>query len=124
MALSSDDRLAILDLTARYNFAIDTGEAETWASTFTADGVFDSPMGTHAGTEALRAFATKFAEEMSGTEHWVANQVIAGDGDRATHRCYLQLVNVKSGESLGRLKYSDDLVKADGDWKFTKRVVG
>ena len=123
VALTTEDRLAILDLTARYNYAIDSGEAKTWASTFTPDGVFDSTMGKSAGTTELEAFATGFAQKMAGTEHWVANQVIDGDGESATHRCYLQLIKVESGESLGRAKYTDELVKVGGEWKFTKRVV-
>lgn len=123
VALSAEDRLAILNLTARYNFAIDNGEADVWASTFTADGVFDSMMGTHSGTAELQAFAADFAVKMAGAEHWVSNQEINGDGETATHRCYLQLIKVESGESLGRAKYNDELVKVDGEWKFTKRIV-
>lgn len=123
MALSTEDRLEILDLAARYNHYIDGGEPESWAATFTADGVFDSPMGAFEGTDALVGFAKGFNKDMAGTEHWVNNQVVDGDGEQATHRCYLQLIKTESGESLGRLRYTDDLVKQDDKWKFTRRVV-
>ena len=122
VAFFGDDRQCIGE-PARYNFAIDGGEAATWAATFTPEGVFDSTMGTFEGTAALAEFAAGFAKEMPGTEHWVSNQVIEGDGDRATHRCYVQLITAESGESLARAKYSDELVKLDGEWKFSRRVV-
>ncbi|MXY79937.1 MAG: nuclear transport factor 2 family protein, partial [Chloroflexi bacterium] len=57
------------------------------------------------------------------TEHWTNNHVIDGDGEQATHRCYLNLIRGESGESIVRAKYSDTLVKVDGQWKFSRRVV-
>ncbi len=123
MALTTADRLAILDLAARYNFAIDEVDAEGWAATFTPDGVFDGGRGEVAGTEALVAFVHAFQEHMAGTEHWTNNHVIDGDGEQATHRCYLNLIRGESGESIIRAKYSDTLVKVDGQWKFSRRVV-
>ena len=49
----------IRPLLGRYNLAIDLGDAERWAATFTPDGVFrctglpeDSPLGgRHEGTD-------------------------------------------------------------------------
>lgn len=125
MSLSSEDRLAILDLVGRYNFAIDSGDGPGWAATFTPDGVFDSGRGPVAGSAALREFAETFSQgRMAGTEHWNTNHVIEGDGERATHRCYLNLIRGENGESLARAKYSDELVKLDGAWKFARRTVG
>ena len=127
MALTTEDRLAILDLAARYNFAIDRGDAEAWASTFTPEGVFDSGRGPVTGRADLEGFAREFSQgRMRGTEHWNANHVIDGDGDgdHATHRCYLNLIRGESGESVARAKYRDDLTKVDGAWKFARRVVG
>jgi len=125
VALSSDDRLAILDLAARYNFAIDGGDAEAWASTFTPEVVFDSGRGPVTGRADLQEFAREFSQgPMRGTEHWNANHVIDGDGGQATHRCYLNLIRGESGESVARAKYRDDLTRVDGAWKFARRVVG
>ena len=124
MALSTADRVGILDLAARYNYAIDEVDAEGWAATFTPDGVFDAGRGEVTGTEALAKFVHDFQEHMAGTEHWTNNHVIDGDGEQATHRCYLNLIRGESGESLLRAKYNDTLVKVGGEWKFSRRVVG
>ncbi|MPZ99950.1 MAG: nuclear transport factor 2 family protein [Dehalococcoidia bacterium] len=125
MTLSADDRLAILDLAARYNHAIDGGDASGWASTFTSDGIFVSREEV-TGTDALVAFARNFAQNLPGARHWTNNHVIEGDGDAATHSCYLQLLNV-AAEGGARVistgTYRDQLTKVDGSWKFSRRHV-
>jgi hypothetical protein len=62
MPLSTEDRLAILDLVARYNTTWDLGVpdgAARWASTFTDDGVFEievhGPEGLEKQTASGRA---------------------------------------------------------------------
>ena len=39
MILSLEDRLAILELAARYSHAFDYGDTDAWVATFTQDGV-------------------------------------------------------------------------------------
>lgn len=57
--LSIEDQLAIQQLYARYNHAIDAGKGDAWAACFTAEGTFDSATGSFAGTEQLAAFALR-----------------------------------------------------------------
>ena len=38
------------------------------------------------------ARAVIFAKNLTGARHWTNNHVIDGDGDSATHTCYLQLL--------------------------------
>ncbi|MEX2373109.1 MAG: nuclear transport factor 2 family protein [Dehalococcoidia bacterium] len=121
MALNTDDRIAIQDLLARYNHAIDGGDAVAWAATFTSDGTFESGGRTHEGTEALTAFAGQFAERMAGSRHWNNNLVIEGDGDAATMHCYLILVRNK--EVVTTARYEDTLRRVDGAWRFASRRV-
>ena len=40
MSLTSHDYEEIRQLLARYNFAIDFGDIDSWVQTFTSDGVF------------------------------------------------------------------------------------
>ena len=49
--LTSQDHGEIRQLYARYAHTIDTGEAEGWADTFTADGVFGNAHGRAALVE-------------------------------------------------------------------------
>lgn len=119
--LTLEDRLTIQELLARYNHAIDSGDAEGWAATFAPDGTFESRGATHSGTEALVAFARDFSGRMAGARHWNNNLVIEADGDRATATCYLQLW--REGQLVSEGRYVDALRKVDGQWRFTSRKV-
>ena len=126
MPLSTADRLEIQDLLARYNYAIDAGDAGAWAATFVADGVFTSGGRTQSGTRELQAFAADFATRLPGSRHWNTNVIIEGDGDQATMRCYLQLLKTGGGEPatiVTTAKYEDTLRRVDGAWRFVSRTV-
>ncbi len=125
MPLSVADQIEIQGLLARYNHAIDSGDASAWAATFAADGTFTSGGRTRTGTEELQAFAADFAARMPGSRHWANNLVIDGDGDRATMHCYLQLLKTGGGPAtlVTTARYEDTLRRVDGAWKFASRTV-
>ena len=124
MALSTADRLEILDLAARYNFAIDEADGERWrrrsrrTACSTGDGARSS-----ARRRSPRSWTTS-KSTWPGRSTGRTTTSSPGDGDQATHRCYLNLIRGESGESLLRAKYNDTLVKVGGEWKFSRRVVG
>ncbi|MCA9847355.1 MAG: nuclear transport factor 2 family protein [Dehalococcoidia bacterium] len=116
-----EDRLAIQELIARYNHAIDGGDPDGWAATFAPDGTFESRGEVHAGTEQLATFARGFQQRLPGARHWNNNLVIDGDGDQATTTCYLQLW--REGQLASEGRYVDTLRKIDGQWRFASRKV-
>src|SRR5439155_8062892 len=75
MGLSVEDQLAIDQLYARYNHAIDAGKGETWAGCFTPDGTFKSGPLDLAGSEKLAEFATAFPTRLKA-RHWITNLLI------------------------------------------------
>lgn len=124
MPLDPADTLEILQLAARYNHAIDYGDPEAWAGTFTEDGTFNTAQGVQQGHEALAQFAAGFGTQMAGARHWTNNHIVDGDGDSATHTCYLNLIQTSdSAKSMITGKYEDTLVKIDGQWRFSSRTV-
>lgn len=128
MALTVDDQLAIQQLYAKYNHAIDAGNGANWAATFSPDGVFSSASGTFTGTEQLSTFATGFGSRIKA-RHWTNNLIVDGDGSNATGSCYLVLFRLTPGEQppagiLTTAIYNDELAKSsDSGWRFTKRTV-
>jgi hypothetical protein len=126
MGLSADDKLEILNLLGKYNFAIDFGDAEAWADTFTPQGVFESPQTKAQGRDELVSFAAGFASQLKGARHWVNNIVVEGDGNNATTKAYLVLY-LMGGEggpkAIATGIYNDTLTKTGGAWKFTGRKV-
>ncbi|GBD24295.1 hypothetical protein HRbin29_01973 [bacterium HR29] len=125
MTLSAEDMLAIQQLYARYNHAIDFGDADAWAGCFTPDGVFaSSARGETVGREALRAFAEAFSRQMKG-RHWTNNLVIEGDGSEARGSCYLALYVLGDGgpRIMATGVYRDQLVRTAEGWRFRRRDV-
>ncbi|WP_420626653.1 nuclear transport factor 2 family protein [Candidatus Poriferisodalis sp.] len=130
MALTNDDRVEIRDLISRYNKAIDTGDADGYANTFTPDGEFIGIVGTFNGRDELRAFAAAYATEeqyaeFASAQHWVTNVVADGDGAEAAVFSHLQMVKpLPDGGRILLVGHYDDVVrKVDGRWLFAQRIV-
>lgn len=133
VTVTNDDRVEIRDLISRYNKAIDTGDADGYANTFTADGQFIGIVGTFNGRDELRAFAAAYATEeqyaeFASAQHWVTNVVVdavEGDDERATVFSHLQMVKpLADGGRILLVGHYDDIVRrADGGWLFEQRIV-
>lgn len=111
------DIIAIEQLAARYNHALDGGDGDGVAATFVADGSLE-PAGREPirGHEALRALAR--GGDGRGRHH-ISNMVIDVDGDTATMRAYLQFVRDREIHTSGM--YADTLRRVDGEWRFVVR---
>lgn len=120
-ALTSDDLVEIQQLYAKYNWALDSGDAEGYASTFTADGVFNNNVG-HA---AIKKFADGFhAGFGSHVKHWNTNLLITPTPTGAKGQVYLVLVDFAAMPAtiVTSATYADELVKTPDGWRFTKRA--
>jgi hypothetical protein len=129
MGLSTEDQLEIQGLAARYNHAIDSGDAEGFMATFSEKGALNAGPLVVEGHSALGEFATKFASSVRAPRHIATNLVIDGDGDVATLKAYVQMfvLTGEPGEAAQQTvttsgKYDDVLAKENGSWKFVKRV--
>lgn len=133
MTVTNDDRVEIRELISRYNKAIDTGDADGYANTFTQDGQFIGIVGTFNGRDELRAFAAAYATEeqyaeFASAQHWVTNIVVdpvEGDSDRATVFSHIQMVKpLPEGGRILLVGHYDDVVRrTDGRWLFEQRIV-
>jgi ketosteroid isomerase-like protein len=119
-----EDQLAIRELTARYNYAIDEGRADEWVATFVPDGTFHSTaLGKHTGTDALREFATGYSAAFTG-RHCTTDYVVEVNGDDAKQRCYLIVVNNAATPAIGVTAVYEDVLRRTADgWRFVYRKV-
>jgi SnoaL-like domain len=119
---TADDYLEIQQLYARYNNAIDSGDAEGYAATFVPDGVFN----TFNGHDALVGFIHNWHDKMGGAtrRHWNTNLTITPTPEGAAGSVYLLLVDVgvRPPAVFAAAKYEDQLVKTADGWRFKKRV--
>jgi len=119
-SFSAQDFVDIQQLYAKYNWSLDSGEAEAYASTFTPDGVFNN----NAGHDAIVKFANTFHAGLGAhVKHWNTNLMITPTADGAAGQVYLVLVDFanKPPTIATSAAYSDELVKTAQGWRFKKR---
>jgi hypothetical protein len=135
----AEDRAQIEDLQARYMFALDFGDIDTYVSTFTEDGILDIIGMKWQGREEIRKAlegmprnAPEGEEKPAGPypatgRHNITNIVLKIDGDKAVGRAYWFHYGNNNPKRNAQLNsyghYEDELVKVDGQWLFSKRVI-
>ena len=109
--LSWEDHVEIQALYATYTHSLDSGDAETWADTFTPDGVLlmVAPGDTEgaglriAGRDALAGFATGAHAANGGhMRNWQSQAMITATPGGAEGRCYLMLFRTVDGPARSR----------------------
>lgn len=119
--LSAQDFVDIQQLYTRYNWMLDSGDAEGYAATFTSDGVFNN----NVGREAIVKFANTFHAGLgSHVKHWNTNLMITPTPEGAAGQVYLVLVDfgTKPASIATSANYSDELVRTPQGWRFKKRA--
>ena len=138
------DRAEIEDLMARYLFAMDYNDFDTYADTFVEDGTLEFAQGSVTGRDAIREKARGFKEAVAGIyrdvdgnpailRHVLCQSVIRVEGDKAWHTGFwFETANdgprTPDGKrftpTLGSFgTYADELVRVDGEWKFFYRNI-
>jgi len=123
------DKAAIVELIARYNFAIDHDDFQGWANCFAPAGIFDGMIGrfaAHAELERFTAEVKKLTATTPNLRHYVTNILTEVSGDEARSRCFLLMTSTtKEGGTKVVIagEYEDRLVKRDGRWLFLERKV-
>jgi ketosteroid isomerase-like protein len=116
-----EDRASIHDLQARYELALDSGDAGAYAALFTKDGVLEAPGDVARGRDAI-AGSLRVA-----TRRVVTNVVIRLDGDKATSTAsWIEVDDKNPGRhaQLGPIgRYEDQFIKSRGTWLFARRKV-
>ena len=136
----AEDRAEIQNLQARYLFALDWGDADTYAGTFAPDGVLDYAGGVEKGRKEIHDSIQKFHDDAmkasakanpglrpSARRHNITNMVIKIDGNHATGRAYWVEFNDNDPDRKAQLgaygHYEDTMEKIDGKWYFTSRKI-
>ncbi len=123
-SLTTQDYVELQQLYARYNMAIDSGDAEAWAATFVPDGVFNN---TNKGRDALVQFVKDWRAKRNGANrrHLNSNLAFVPTSDGASGSCYLLLLDISTRPATNALTglYEDSLVRTPQGWRFKSRVV-
>ncbi|MEO6378446.1 MAG: nuclear transport factor 2 family protein, partial [Caulobacteraceae bacterium] len=137
LASYADDRAEIENLTARYLIALDAGDLETYANTFTEDGVLEWAGPTEHGRAEIKKGLENFgtgrtplpanATDRPRTIRTILTHRIDVTGDTATAvAMWVGFTNEnldKRHEAFEFGHYEDELVKVNGHWLFKKRHI-
>lgn len=128
--VSAADRMEIHELIARYNRAVDGGDADGWVKTFTEDGVFESLLvGTFRGREELAEFAKRFSVEPEyaswvGGQHWIGNVIVDPRGEDEVEVFSYHIMFVPEGRRVAGVlmaAHQDIARKTSAGWRFALR---
>ena len=117
-SLTALDYAEIQQLYARYNHAIDYGDAEAYAALFVPDGSFNN----FKGHDALVAFIKN--RKTINLRHWNTNLMITATPEGADASVYMMFVDnaARPPDITAAGKYQDSLVRTPQGWRFNKRV--
>jgi len=139
MQPSVEDRLAILELYARYSWALDTGDTDSYVALFTDDAeaseeTREGTLEVRKGRDEIRKLVLKFHDrpDFPGHQHQMAQFTFEPDpGERAEHwvvRSYAWATINRPPEAphlhwCGHVR--DVVAKIDGRWLIrSKEIMG
>jgi len=123
----AEDRLAICDLTARYNFATDDRDLTAVVSLFTEGGSFRSKDGAMraTGREAIMTTLESRFTVLGATNHFAHDHALWFES--ATRAGGLLSIHAevwrKEQPMLTALRYDDVYEKSGGLWYFSERLL-
>jgi len=102
---AATDRLELVELLHRYAWAIDSGDWDLLAQVFTEDAEADfSSMGeyvegesTTRGRAAIAAWLRRALAPFPGVLHFMSNQLVEVQGDRARTLAYMHVLHMPMG---------------------------
>jgi hypothetical protein len=136
VTLSAEDRLDIIELTARFDWAVDTDDWDEFERLWLPDAEFVTPGGSYRGAEGLAEFTSVFRKLGPGARqkgfaarsryHLPINFVFERGGDPDTVRYVAQFMGPRireDGAAAFASGWYDDLVRrTPAGWRFARRV--
>jgi hypothetical protein len=117
MPLSADDRLDILDLLARANWAADAKDVEGTAAHYLPDGRITGAFTARPGADFRPDLQRMYAGEGTRKRHALVNPVIEGSGDAARVTWMMPVFEAEMAPALvATCRVTDELVRQDGRW--------
>ncbi|MDB5671396.1 MAG: snoaL-like domain protein [Alphaproteobacteria bacterium] len=129
---STDDKVQIQELVARYAWSFDTGDVEGFVGCFAKDAtlcedVFDE-VDQWEGLDQIRSMAEHFFAHpgFPGRQHHASQLLIEGSTERCRVRAFCFVIEPRPDQPCLVVfsgYYDDVAVKVDGQWLFQERVI-
>lgn len=117
------DVVAVTQVIAAFNHAVDFGDGNAFACLFVDDGVLDMGHLRIEGRADLAAFAASVPERVPNPRHHVVSELVTVDGDTAAAHSYAQVLATEDGATVLRSSgvYHDRLTRTPEGWRFVER---
>lgn len=122
-----EDRAAIHDLTMRYARGVDRRDLDLVAACFAPDAGYEGGLGVGTIAVALAALRDRM-QRYRTTMHFIANQLVELDGDRARCETYaivyhrLEPDDEDAQDYIVGVRYVDDLARHGDGWWIVHRT--
>lgn len=122
------DERAIINLATQYCWALDGRDFDDLHNVFVPDA-FALLGGTDChGIDAIIERVSTALTPLDVSQHLIGSHDVGLDGDRATHRCYLQAQHVRHAAEDGELwmvggMYEDNLARTGDGWRIERRIL-
>ncbi len=118
----------IVSLTVKYCWALDERDWDSLSEVFSSDAYAKYGVTEHKGIDSIIEKCQKALLPLDFSHHMVTNHVVELEGDEATCKCYFQAQHVRNSTPGGvnfiiAGKYEDELIRIDGEWKISSRVL-
>ena len=122
------DERAVINLATQYCWTLDNREFEDLHTVFLPDAYAFLGETECNGIEAIIRRISTALTPLDASQHLIGSHDVGLDGDRATHRCYLQAQHVRHGAEGGALwmvggMYEDRLVRTTDGWRIEHRIL-
>ena len=123
--LTTEDRLSIMELLARYARCLDSGDLDGYVDNFAPDGVL---FGNHVGHAQIREYVGQVIARRNADParrmHFVGFPVIDGDAQRVTVHSYLLWIQLGADSPVSAAaEYADICIKQHNRWVFESRAL-
>jgi hypothetical protein len=122
------DERAIIELTSRYCWAIDSLDRPALEAVFLPEATAVLGAVECRGIEAIWHHINAKLGRLDTSQHVLGSHVVVLDGDTATSRCYFVAQHVRRGLEGGPHfvvagSYVDDVVRTPAGWRIAHRVL-
>lgn len=122
-----EDRAAIGEVILGYAHAVDRRDLDAVAACFTPDAAYKGSLGEGTIEVALAALRDRM-RQYSSTMHFVGNQLVQLEGDRANAETYAIAYHQIEGDGERQnmavgVRYLDTLVRTPQGWRICRREV-
>jgi uncharacterized protein (TIGR02246 family) len=126
------DQLMIQDVMARYEWALDSGDAKAYAGLFADDGTLVFAGNERKGRAAIQTEIETLVKTFAASgnapkiQHILSNLVVEQHGDTADAKSFWTEIWNPTGKAMAVRAaghYEDKLVKRGGKWWFARRQI-